>query len=375
MTEPHKDEGSPAPAPGAAPDWGTPGPPATADVTTPRRRLDLIGWLLLILIVVIALVGTSPYWAPAIASLLPWSPSAGGDRLAAQLDEVTQRVDALAQHQSALDQQLARLGTQGGGEQPQAAVKDLAARIATLEQRPNAAGAPAELASLQDDLGKLWAMEALNEGRIAKLEARGTAAAGQRADEALLLALGQLRAQVEGSRPFATELGALDALARNRPEMRDALQPLHAGAAKGIPGMAVLTRRFAQEVVPAALQATAAPTSDGWGDYISAKLRSLVVIRRVGDNGKTASDPVEAAIARAEAALAGNDLAGAVKATESLPGPPAAPVQTWLADARERLAAEQALTKLTDSVTARLTDDTHAAASPPPASGKESPEH
>jgi hypothetical protein len=132
---------------------------------------------------------------------------------------------------------------------------------------------------------------------------------------------------------------------------------LAAAAAKGVPRMTTLTQRFKEEVAPAMLRRAAAPPSDDWGDSILARLRSLIVIRRVGDAAATSSDPVEAAVAQAEQALSAGDLAGAVAAIESMPPQAAAPAREWLADAHRRLSAEQALAKLSGAMTAQLAAD------------------
>jgi hypothetical protein len=82
------------------------------------------------------------------------------------------------------------------------------------------------------------------------------------------------------------------------------------------------------------------------------KLRGLVTVRRVGAGA--AGDGPDATVAQAESALAGDDLAGAVAALETLHGPPMVAARDWLEAAHRRLAAEVALSKATALVTARL---------------------
>jgi hypothetical protein len=372
MTEQRNEESGAAAAAESAPDWVTHGPkpielpPLDEAEEQKRRRSERSGsggWLVLILVLMAALIGTSPYWAPPFAALLPWSPRADTDALAADNSRQAQRLDTLAQQQSQLEQRLARLEDQARGaaalaqqqQQQAASLEQLAQRIAALEQRPSTGGDPAQIAALQDELKKLAAAAAQNGERLAKLETRdGTAGNEARSDQALLLALGQLRERLQSGRPFDAELAAVETIGRDRPEVRQTLQPLEAAAAKGIPTMTVLTHRFEQNVVPAALRAAQAPQSDDWGDRILARLRSLVVVRRIDDSGVAARDPADAAVTRAEAALGSGDLADAVAAVETLPGRAAAAAQPWLAEARQRLAAEQALAKLTEGVTARF---------------------
>jgi hypothetical protein len=212
---------------------------------------------------------------------------------------------------------------------------------------------------------KLAAAHEATGERVAKMEQRRDAATGERGEEALLLALGQLRSRVQGSQPFAAELGAVVALGRNHPEVRDNLAPLTASAATGIPSVSTLSQRFDHDVAPA-LMRSAAPASDGWGAQIMNRLRSLVVVRRVGSSAAGADDSVEGGVAHAETALAWGDLAGAVKSVEALPTANAQPAQSWLADARRRLAAEQGLARLTDQLTAQLATEDRAAAEPAP---------
>ena len=373
MIDGRTDEPSPASESPPEPDWVTKGPkpielPPIEEVEEAKRRgrerAGSTGWLVLILVLVMALVGSSPYWALPLAGLLPWAPRSGNDQLA-QLDQrqsdLMQQQGDLLKRQAALDQRLGRVEEQlRAGAAAPSATKELDERVAALEQRPRVADT-ARIAQLQDEIRRLAQGQEQSGERIAKLETRRDAGAGERSDQALLLALGQLRGQLQGSRPFAAELGAVDALSRNHPEAHEVLQPLMASANAGIPSMALLTQRFTQDTAPALVRA-AAPQGDGWGQKIMGRLRSLVVIRRVGSDGSTASDPVDAAVAQAEAALAGGDLAGAVKSVESLPESAQAPAKSWLADARRRLAAEQALARLTDDLTARLAAEDRAAA-------------
>ena len=369
MSDARSDQGPPPHEPAPGPDWvmQTPKPielppidEAEAATKKPARERGgtPTAWLTLILALVVALVGSSPYWAPGLASLLPWGPR-GANETVEQLDqrqgEIARRQVTIDQHLTKLEDQIRALNATAG------AVKDLDQRMAALEQQPRGED-PQRLSALQQEMQKLAAAHEATGERVAKIEQRRNAAAGERGEEALLLALGQLRSRVQGSQPFAAELGAVMALGRNRPEVRDNLAPLSASAATGIPNLTTLSQRFEREVAPA-LMRSAAPESDGWGAQILNRLRSLVVVRRVGSDAG-ASDPIESGVARAETALATGDLAGAVKAVEALPTANAQPAQAWLADARRRLAAEQGLARLTDQLTAQLASEDRAAAEP-----------
>jgi hypothetical protein len=77
----------------------------------------------------------------------------------------------------------------------------------------------------------------------------------------------------------------------------------------------------------------------------------LVTIRRIDAASKTGP---EAAASSAQTALARGDLPGAVAALDPLTGANADAVRPWLRMARERLAAEAALDRLQEILTARL---------------------
>jgi hypothetical protein len=367
MSDGRSDQGPPPHEPAPGPDWvmQTPKPielppidEAEAATETPARERGghPTAWLALILVLVVALVGSSPYWAPGLAALLPWgprSPNQAVEQLDQRQGEIARRQVTIDQHLTKIEDQIRALNATAG------ALKDLDKRIAALEQQPRGED-PQRLGALQQEMQKLAAAHEATGERVAKIEQRRNAAAGERGEAALLLALGQLRGQVQGSQPFTAELGAVMALGRNRPEVRDNLAPLSASAATGIPSLTTLSQRFQHDVAPALLR-SAPPASDGWGAQIMNRLRSLVVVRRVGSDAAGAGDPVESGVARAETALATGDLADAVKAVESLPTAKAQPAQSWLADARRRLAAEQGLARLTDQLTAQLAAEGRAA--------------
>jgi hypothetical protein len=319
----------------------------------PQRRLRLpagkTGWLAIAVLLLLVLAGSSPYWAPPFARLFPWGQRDSNEALAA----IEQRERDLSKAQSALDQRIARLEDELRALAPQSAVKDIDGRLTALEGRP--AGPDAnQVAEVQADVQRLAAAQSDESERLARLEVR-RAAGGERGNEALLLAVNELRAQLQGSQPFAAALGAVEALSRDRPDVHDALAPLASSENTGIPSMAVLTQRFEHEVAPALRRVAPGAASGRWGDQIMARLRALVVVHRVDESGAPApDDPAEAAIANTQAALAKGDLAGAVKVLEALADTAAAPAQPWLAEARRRLAAEHALAQVSADLTARL---------------------
>jgi hypothetical protein len=403
----------------------TEGPPfgAKRDEAPVRaaRRGGTLGWIAFTVALLAAAGATSPWWAPRLAPLLPWSAQLGAvtsdsgqrrieERLAAleqrgeppvgtapaqappeiaslqqALDKVNQQLAGLEQRLSATEQAVAQL-RQGAGQsaagtgnedlaplradiQRQGAeIAKVSDRVAAIEKQLAArpASDPAVLPELQTNLSKIGAALAELDARVAKFTG-ATETSGLRTDQALLLSLGQLRQTMQGSGPFAAERAAAMALAQERPDIQAALEPLAEPAARGLPSVAVLRQRFEGIAGAIAAGTPPAPAND-WSEQILGKLRGLVTVRRVGPGG--ADGTAETAVATAESALADDDLAGAVAALETLHGPAMLAARDWLDSARRRLAAQAAVDKATGLVTARLAADKQQAA---PASAQPTP--
>jgi hypothetical protein len=338
--------------------------PRGKSAVPPRRAIVAANVLALVVI-----TGTSPYWAPPLAAVLPWSPRSGAEEMAGRVGDIDQRATTLSQQQAAVGERLSRLEQQvksATAAAPQQAA--LEQRLAALEQRLSAVAvhqaefeqrvdryqeqASASFGALREEMDKL---EAAQQHLAQSAKEKGPDGTDQ---ALLLLSLEQLRNAVDSGRAFAPQLAAMAALAHDRAEVKEALKPLESAAAQGVPDKLALARRFEQEVAPAMLRAAAAPREDSWSERVWSGLRSLVVIRRVDGTGANTDNPAEAAVARAEAALAANDLAGAVTAVEAVTGRATGPAQSasapWLAAAKERVAAETALATLSRQLTARL---------------------
>jgi len=290
-----------------------------------RRRLVVVGGLVVALALVLGLTGTSPYWAPALARVLPWGKSADDTArqiFANQLANVESEVQALRDAQSANAQIFVRLDAlekqmkQASPDTGQFA--DTAKRLDAATQQLQSAvdGNAARIAALQDRL----------------------AHTSDNPDRMLFLALSQLSAAVATSRPFPNELKAAETLAPH--DLGVKLLTLEPQAATGIPSTAALAARFNAATAPAMLLATpTTPANESWTKRFWAKLTSLVVVRRVGDN-TTPPDPTLAAVDAARSELAQGDLAGAVGAVEAAPAPARGAAESWLAAAHQRLDAE-----------------------------------
>jgi hypothetical protein len=353
-----------------------------AERPEPAQRDGRVGWIIVIGLI-LGGVAASPWWAPAVAPLLPWpartapvpAPQAASpDNVA---DAANRRLDTVEKRLAETEQRIAQAGQPAAPDAAaiEAAVaplrdavqrqKDevaaLASRIAALERRPVAPPTdPAILAELQSTTAKLGAALATLEQRVAALSSADASAAAASVDPALLLALGQLHQALQGSGPFAAELAAATTLAADRADIKAALAPLAESAARGVPSLALLRQRFEGLAGSIADAGGGAVSPDDWSGQLLARLRSLVAIRRVGP--AAAGNGPETTVAQAESALAGDDLAGATAALESLHGPPMVAAREWLETARRRLAVEAALGSATALVTARLATDRKPAA-------------
>ena len=285
-----------------------------------RRRFAVMSWLASALLLVLALVATSPYWAPSLSSVLPWGMpgGAGNPALGGRLDAIEQKLSQLA-------------------------------------NQPNEAGATPDLTAVQSKLQDQAAAQDKLDQRLGALEAR-VANLSDDPQRLLLISLGQLSAAIETSRPYAGELGSAEALASKRPDILAQLKTLDAAASVGIPGAAVLARQFSQDVAPAMLRAGADSNAaaDSWWQRVLARLRSLVVIRRTDADGQQSADPVVAAVSTAEAALDQGDVAGAVGTIEALPADTRTPAQPWLVLAHKRLDAEATVAQAIEATSQAL---------------------
>jgi len=306
--------------------------------------------------------------------------SVGGAAQRGQADQMAAmvaRVQSIERFVGELGQKVDRRGMDPGVAD---AVKVVGERLTALETELKrvAAAAPRgeDPATTQARDAAIAALKAETERRLAELDgknqalAAAAAEAAARADaavtaaqrtargearadraSALVLAVGQLREALRGSRPFAAELETVQSLAADRPGYGEALAPLVPLAARGVPTREALTLRFAP-LAQLAARAAIAPEGAGWLDHTLARLSGLVTIRRTGED-ESDTRPT-AAIARAESRLELGDLAGAVDALDALAGAPAQVLAEWLADARARLAVERAAAALTTQALADL---------------------
>ena len=339
-------------------------PPAPAGRRAGSGR-QAIAWLAALLVLLIAGVAASPFWAPAIMPLLPWArraaaPIADYAALAARLAELEQRpvsvggpLDAIRSSAAATARRLDRLEAAAG--ELSASVAAAQSALQRLGQRRDAADAQSadtaeEMQKTRQQLARLDKLAADLGDRVRRLEARLQAEVGAgRTDAALLLALLQLREAVEAGRPYAAEYDGFAALARGEPDLAAVAGPLAAAAHGGVASRAALRLGLA-ELAERRRTAVPPPSEARWWEEALSRMRELVTVRRIG---APQSGP-DAAVDRAQTAFAAGDLPGAIAALGGLSGSDAEPAQQWLKTARARLAAEAALNRLQDLLTARV---------------------
>jgi uroporphyrinogen-III synthase len=284
----------------------------------------------------------------------------------------------LMQRLQKLESDIERMRTVGPQPSSTAPSPDLTAlteRIAALETRP-ATGAPADPAAIEKLGGENAQLRNELGALKAQLDALDKALAGRSDDVngvAFVLAVSNLGSALSTARPFAAELTAVTELAGKDQALSKRVTELTASvaarAAAGVPTHVDLRARFpqaARAIVDAAKQAEPAPVAppeprawyDAPLDWLSAAgefVTSQVSVRPVGD---VEGDDAGARVARAEVRLSENALPAAVAELEGLSGAAAAAAENWLADARARLAADQAIAALQAAAVTRLGSST-----------------
>jgi hypothetical protein len=261
----------------------------------------------------------------------------------AQIQQVDAALSELTSRTGALE---ARLAQTGAARQD---LERLAGRLGVLEQQV-AAGreeGASQLGTLSTRMDTLTETVEQVQNRLVTSEDRRTRAA------TLALIIAQLDAALDGGEPFDELLDGLRALGVDDPAVVKAIATLEAAAASGVPSLPELRSSFdrsANDIV----HAERAPDGDGLLDQAAGNLMRLVTVRPVGADVE--GDGAAARVARAEAALAKGDLAAAVAELDGLGGAAAEAAAPWLAEARARLAAQEALAALQDRATHLLSE-------------------
>ena len=313
--------------------------PAPSSLAASSRRLGRVLAGVAAIVIVIAALAATPFWAPQIMRLLPWGAAVEKPQSAAPNPIVAAASPNAATVQQ-LTQRVAALEAKPASDQ-----SGLQQRVAALEGRP----AP-DLSSVQQRLAALDKTTADLGQKMAALDK--TEQQQQAADPkitALTLVLLQIRDAVDTGRPFDAEYQALIALSRDHPEIARAAAPLADPARTGVASRAALIERLRQ-LAPQIATARPPPES-GWKSQVVARLSSLVTIRRIEGDKRT---PAEAGVGEAQSDLASGDLAGSIAALDKLDGANKTAAEPWLKTAKARLAVETALRQVQVTLTTAL---------------------
>ncbi len=328
-------------------------------VKSAGHRRSVVSPTAVLVLIIVAGIALSPFWAPDVAPLLPWgarSPVSMPDYavFAARLEAIERRpmppaidAGAIGSAQSALARRVDQLeAARNEDRQSEAPIVSIKAGLQQLERQLDTiesqaalreAGEAAEIRKVQQELTRLGAGAAGLADRLEALEQRSRAQARTAPTDAILLvALLQMRETVEQARPFAAELSVFTALADI--------------ARDGVVGRLALAKNLA-EVAGHIASATTLPPEADWEAQVLARLRALITIRRI--EGAPQSEP-DAALRAAEVALGRGDLSEAVAQLDRLTGASAEAARPWLRMARQRLAVEGALARLQDLLVIRL---------------------
>jgi hypothetical protein len=321
-----------------------------------------------LLVLVLAGVLLTPYWASALTPLLPWGekPSDRYNALAARVAALEERpvappidVDAVKSAQTALAQRITAVGDAVSGlrQTEQAATKTALAQQAqrldavAAQSTAEIAGTTAAIDKLRQDLAQREVASGELTKRVDALERQVQAQDfADRSGAVSVLALLQMREALETAQPFPAEYAAFKEFTARDPKLAAATAPLAAAARDGVASRSVLRQRLTDLADQIATAKPPAAKPKWWARALD-QLSGLVTIRRIDATGKTGPWAV---IDAAQRELAQGDLAGAVAALEKLTGANAEAAQPWLQMARARLAAENALNQLQVLLTAQF---------------------
>jgi len=288
-------------------------------------------WLAGLLILILAGVASSPFWAPQIEPLLPWgenrddyaalaarvaaietrpvAPSPGIDAVQSAMSQLARRVDQLDSRLAVIEKR--RVDQLESAAKPdlgpiRAGMQQVEQRLAAIETQSASRIASETAASkdMQQELSRLGKFEGDLADRVAALEreAQSQEKPELRADGMLALLLGQMREAIEQARPFPAEFGAFIKLARGS-DLAAGAQPLAEPARNGVASRAVLVKGLAE--LAGRMAASDPAVESDWREQTLARLRGLVTIRRIDDSSHTGSNGT---VGAAQAALAHGDL-------------------------------------------------------------------
>lgn len=183
----------------------------------------------------------------------------------------------------------------------------------------------------QVEAARLRAAEVEEVAARSEEEAAKSAARAER-----LAALGKLAAAVESGRAYTSELAEFD----------DAPKALTAMAAEGVATLSTLQRDFPETARVALSSTNTVPQDASAGDRFTAFLKRQTNTRSLSPRD---GDDVDAILSRADAQVSTGDLPAALSELTSLPDESVEAMEPWIAQAKARLAALEALNELTSA--------------------------
>ncbi len=250
---------------------------------------------------------------------------------------MTDRIDDIAGRLETVEGDLA-------ADDTAARVDDLAGEISSLRE---------QVSSLEASAATADAVAGVEES-LSSLQARIDEVASQRAvtaeeaaaDAALVLGIGRIAERLEAGEGFAEALAQVRLLADGRDAVNEAAQALDPYKG-GVPSRAKLAASFGEVADAAARAGMGAQVDEGWLRRIVGRVSEVISVRPTGSDAEGGHPG--AIVARAEAELSADNLAGAVAEIERLSGGAAEAAAGWLQAAKDRLAAEAALKRLSQA--------------------------
>ena len=182
---------------------------------------------------------------------------------------------------------------------------------------------------------------------IAGLQSGQKTLEGKTGAPALAVAADSLVVAIAQGRPYATQVDALASLGADPAK----IAVLRENADKGVPSAQALAAQFAPLADPVIATASQAPANASLGDRLKSGFFGMVQVRR---SDATLGDDVASRVARIEADLAHDDIAGAYDTWTGLPAAAKAKSDAWGALAKTQVAAMGAARTLQQQAIAAL---------------------
>lgn len=296
--------------------------------------------------------------APSASNEAPSSNASDNDRLAALEKQLAELKTGAAQSEQ-LAKGLSELQLAAGGREL------LAQSIRDIQS---------SMAAAQGSVERLNGQVTTLAGRLDKVDA-ALADRHQQAlrAEATILSIGQLRAALATSKPFAKQLAAVRAMVPGDAEINGVLDQMQPYADSGVETSDDLTRDF-NRLAPNLVRTAIVGDGNSWWRQALYHVESVISIRRTGADVQ--GDSTDAVVARAEAKLDEDDLSGAIAQLQALSGAAADLASPWIHDAQHRVAVDAAESDLSRTAISRVSTGTPtgptaassaAPAAPPPA--------